>query len=379
MAWDISLSGGVGCVASGATGLNTVDFSDPAQPHDLGWLGVIAGRATETRAVSFRDSFAYAGWMPFPYLRTVAMADPANPQLAAACSTFNPAAALVLRDSFLYVAEDNRFQVVNVARPRAPVVVGTCAMGNHNWGVTLQDTFAYVGSWDGLIIVNVARPSAPFVVSTTGGTRTTTYGVAVRDTFCYSPSGYETLCVYSIANPAAPYPIAGAPLGADNWGYDATMFDDTSVFVGGKRSMVLVDVGDPEHPRVVGSYPAPSWVRRVLCSPPYLYACCTDAGVMILETTAVGLQEPCGVARPQPMLRVVPSPAGELVHVRLGEPLDGGCWLGLYDACGRRVLVKPIGKEALSVELRLTGLSPGLYFVRIETKTGILKSKMVKR
>jgi len=76
---------------------------------------------------------------------------------------------------------------------------------------------------------------------------------------------------------------------------------------------------------------------------------------------------------------VVPSPAGELVHVRLGEPLDGGCWLGLYDACGRRVLVKPIGKEALSVELRLTGLSPGLYFVRIETKTGILKSKMVKR
>jgi len=235
-----------------------------------------------------------------------------------------------------------------------------------------------LGSWDGLSIVNVANPAAPFVVSHTSGTRLSTDGVAVHDTFAFVASVYETLWVYSVANPDSPYAIAGAPLGADNWGYDAAMFDDTLVIAGCKNSVVLVNVADPSQPRAVGSYPAPSWVRRVFCSPPYVYASCTDGGVMVLETTAVGVQEPQGVEGSRPELRVMPNPARELVRVRLG-PLGGDSRLGLYDASGKRVLMRQIGNEATSIELRLDGLSSGLYFVRLETKNGVLDSKIVKR
>ncbi len=376
---DVFIDGTRCYVAGRYVGMKILDISNPADPVCLGQFdSALVG--ADDHCVAARDSFAYVCRWPQPRLKSVLVTDPANPQQVAACSTFNTPEDMVLRDSFLYIAEDYKFQVVNVARPREPVGVGTCNMTDgYQWGLVLQDTFAYMGSWDGLSIVNVSRPTAPQLVSQTSGTRLSTDGVAVWDTLAFVPSVYETLWVYSVANPAAPYPIAGAPLGNDNWGYDAAVFDDTLVFVGGKRSVVLVNVGDPAHPRVVGSYPAPSWVRRVLCSPPYLYACCTDAGVMILETTAVGVQEPGRMGGRQPTLHVTPNPAAEVVRVHFGEPPDDGGRLSLYDASGRRVLVKPIRREVNEAELNLTALSPGLYFVRIETKTGILKSKIVRR
>jgi hypothetical protein len=202
--------------------------------------------------------------------------------------------------------------------------------------------------------------------------------VAVRDTFAFIPSVYETLWVYSVANPAAPYAIAGAPLGGDR-GNDAVMLDDSTVFVGCSRTVCLVNVSDPAYPCIAGSYPTPSWVRRVLCAPPYLYACCIDAGIMVLETTAGGLQEHGRGTTPQPAFRVTPNPAGEFVRVGFGGPLPGGGRLSLYDASGRRVSVKAIREEVNETELNLMALSPGLYFVRIETNTGVLKSKIVKR
>jgi hypothetical protein len=378
MAKDLSVVEHLCYVASDMAGMKVLDVSVPSAPA---WVGDIDTTYDDlvSWSVAARDSFAYMCWGTGAPLRSIDVTDPAHPRMAAGCAVTTWPEDMALRDSFLYVAEDHGFQVVNVARPRQPQVVGTCNMvAGQQWGLVLQDSFAYGSSWDGLSIVNIASPTAPVVVSQTSGTRLSTDGVAVRDTFAFIPSGYETLWVYSVANPAAPYPIAGAPLGNDNWGYDAAMYDDTLVFVGCSHSVVLVNVSDPAHPRVVGSYPAPSWVRRVLCSPPYLYACCTDAGVMILDTTAVGLQELSRVVGPQPTLRVTPNPASELVRVQFGKMLSRGA-LSLYDVSGRQVSAKPIGKEVNEVELNLTALSPGLYFVRIETKTGILKSKMVKR
>jgi hypothetical protein len=374
---DAHVDGNLCYVAGYTDGFRVLDVADPTQPVFVSGLDTSWTDAANY-SLTARDSFAFVGWRN-PFLRIVSVTDPLHPQMVAACSLFSWPRDMILRDSLLYIAEDYKFQIVNVARPREPRVVGVCGMvDGYEWGLVVQDSLAYLGSWDGLSIVNVANPAAPFVVSHTSGTRLSTDGVAVHDTFAFVASVYETLWVYSVANPDSPYAIAGAPLGADNWGYDAAMFDDTLVIAGCKNSVVLVNVADPSQPRAVGSYPAPSWVRRVFCSPPYVYASCTDGGVMVLETTAVGVQEPQGVEGSRPELRVMPNPARELVRVRLG-PLGGDSRLGLYDASGKRVLMRQIGNEATSIELRLDGLSSGLYFVRLETKNGVLDSKIVKR
>jgi hypothetical protein len=194
------------------------------------------------------------------------------------------------------------------------------------------------------------------VVSTTPGNRTTTYGVAVKDTFVYVPSFYDTLWIYSVADPAAPYPIAGAPLGADNRGRDAAMFNDTLVSVGCEHNVVFVNVSDPAHPRVVGSSPSPGRVRRVVCSPPYLYACCGGAGVAIYETTQVAVAEPWQDEVKQ--ARKGASVVRGVLNLEVGSRQNTAFSAELLDVSGRKVLDLHPGANDVRA------LAPGVYFVR---------------
>ena len=100
--------------------------------------------------------------------------------------------------------------------------------------------------------------------------------------------------------------------------------------------------------------------------------------MLVAETAAVGVQETRRVTGTRRELLVSPVPAGQMARVQFGKPLGSDSRLGLYDVSGRQVLAKQIGKEIESVELRLNGLSPGLYFVRVENKTEVRSSKLVK-
>ena len=77
---------------------------------------------------------------------------------------FNQPQDMVLRDTLVYVAENARFQIVNVARPREPVLVGSCVLPFASHGLDLEDSLAFVGNTTSLQIVNIARPSNPVVI-----------------------------------------------------------------------------------------------------------------------------------------------------------------------------------------------------------------------
>jgi hypothetical protein len=72
---------------------------------------------------------------------------------------------------------------------------------------------------------------------------------------------------------------------------------------------------------------------------PYLYAACEDAGVLIAETTAVGIQEP------SPQVGWKARPTLTVVHRAAWRDLSKGATV--FDAMGRRV----------------TRAKPGVYFV----------------
>jgi hypothetical protein len=376
---DLCVTGGYCYIASDHAGLKVLDVNDPAQPLWVGDLDTASADVMNT-SVAANDSFAFVCWWD-PWLRAVNVSDPTRPVMTASLRTFGNPEDMVLRDSFLYVAEDYRFQIVNVARPRQPQVVGTCNMtAGYYWGMKLQDTLAYLGSWDGLTIVNVTRPDSPWVVSQTSSphSRVSTEGVAVRDTFVFIPSYSETLWVYSVADPTAPYPIAGAPLGPGGWGYDADMLNDSTVIVGCKSYVKLVDVRDPAHPAVIGSYPTPNWVRRVVYTSPYIYAACADAGVMILETTAVAVAEPkrapgwAGAG-----LHARPSPAGSRILVDFETVGIGPAEIAIIDMAGRIRLVRPAAGPQTAIEV--SSLSPGVYAVTLRRDGLTVTGRFVKR
>jgi hypothetical protein len=376
---DVHVDGNICYVAGYVSGARLLDVTDPSIPVHLSGLDTSFTDASNY-SVTARDSFAFVGWRN-PYLRIVSVTDPLRPRMVAACSLFSNPEDMVLHDSFVYCAEDYMFQVVNIALPRAPVVVGSCGLPDDSYEMDVRDTLAFIAnSYGGLQIVNVARPDAPKVVGAwTLPNGNGAVSVAVIDTFAYTATG--TLYIVSFANPASPYLIDSVALPTFGLSLVAS---DSLLFVGswyGRSGgdIRLFDIRNRTHPVSVGSLTAPDGVYRMTWVAPYLLAACVDGGVLIAETAAVGVRETRGGINTRPRFSVSPNPVCDVAHVQFGSPLDGDGRLGVYDPAGRQVFVKQLRKEAASIELSLMGLSPGLYFVRVETRTGVLGSKLIKQ
>jgi hypothetical protein len=378
---DLSIDGQYCHVANDMSGLRILDVTDARRPFCIAGLDS-SFYDTRCNTVTAHDSFAFLNWRSNLHFRTVSVADPLHPLMVAQCSLFNWAEVMVRRDSLVYCAEDYKFQIVNVARPRAPVIVGTCVLPDYSYQMDVRDTLAFVVTGvSGLQIVSVARPDSPAIVGTLTPPNGAC-GVAVIDTFAYIASG--NLYIASVADPATPYLIDSVVLptfGCAVAASDSLFFVGSNGYVYGHpgNDIRVFDIGSPAKPVSIGSLEAPDAVARLAWVAPHLYAACGDAGVLIAETAAVGVQEAGRAVGMRPALSVLPNPAGEIAHVRFGKPFDDRFRFSMYDAIGKRLMIERVGKEVASIDLRLYGLSPGVYFVRVETKTGVLNSKLVKR
>jgi hypothetical protein len=167
------------------------------------------------------------------------------------------------------------------------MLVGSCnTQDGVYFGLVVQDTLAYTVG-DGFQIVNIARPDSPYLLSTTAGGAS---GLAVRDTFAYIPDGWDTVHVYSVANPAAPHVISTVPCGV--WPWDAAL-GDSRLYVGTSDGwgVDVYDLANPGQPVRRGRASAVTDIRRLHYANGYLYAAMWEAGVAIYETTAVGIAE----------------------------------------------------------------------------------------
>ena len=369
LAYDVAAGGNRAYVADEVGGLRILDVSDPTRPYELG--GIDSTEIVVETAIA-KDSFAYIGWDQPPFLRTVDVTDPRNPKTAGGCRIVNPPADVVLRDSLLYVAQAFRFQVVNVARPREPALVGSCTIGDMTTcGLALWDTFAYVNAIPGLWILSIANPAAPRVIDTAGGRRLNAIGVAVRDTVAFIPSAYDTLWVISVADPAAIRYIAGVPLGANTLGVDAVVVEDTLVYVGTAYNVTAVNVKVLQHPFVVGTCPTPTYTRRVAYQQPYVYAACSEGGVLILDSVHTAISEAPSTRPPAAScLSATPNPTrGQLWLSGTGF---GTTTVYVRDAAGRLVGMQRSTPDSggTAAVLDLSRLASGVYFIEARSPTG---------
>jgi hypothetical protein len=369
-ATDVSVRGSIAAVTAAAGELHLLDVSAPSAPVTL-----YAGRGLGECSAEVSDSVVYVDANDVINLRVLSIRDPAHPLELGGTALYNGAEDMVAKDSFLYVTEYARFQVVNVARPWAPVVVGTCTTTDgYYWGMKLQGTLAFLNSWDGLTIVDVSSPRTPRVVSQTSSPhgRVASEGLAVHDSLVFIASCYETLWVFSVADPQSPTVVAGAPLGTGGWGYDADMLDDSTVVAGCRAFVRLVDVSDPTMPVATDLYPMPYFVRRITCVPPYIYAALFDGGVCILEASPAGLAD-AQPRRAREQFQIWPNPTRGKVKLRAA--VRG--WR-VVDVTGRVVMAGrgQNGKDELSIDLRRQ--PPGVYCVEAVTSGGVQRSKVVR-
>jgi len=370
---DIYIDNARAYVANEMAGLWILDVSDPARPTALGSYDTTWQRPFMSSVVA-RDSFAFVDWWDRPSLRVMDVAVPSRPTPVGGADVTNTPQDMVIRDSFIYVAEIARLQVVNIARPREPVLVGTCT--GDGVAVVVQDSFAYTAA-GAIRITNVARPDSPFVVGTITGPSGS--GLAVRDTFLYVPQAYDTLWVYSVASPSAPRLLGFAPVGTHCW--DVAL-GESQAAVATVQGLVLFSLSNAAQPTRLGSVTTPYGPRRVCYVAPYWYAAMFEAGVGIYEAESTGIGERGSVSlhgNPA-LLSAMPNPTSGLVTL---GPVRGGIstHVAVRDAMGRLVGVRQleVGVRPGQSRLSLAGCAAGLYFVELFEGDRRVVLKVVKR
>jgi len=327
---DIHVDNDRAYVASRDAGLVVVDASDPAHPFALGRCDSV-GMSAEMMTATACDSFAFIGWRWPQRFKSVDVHDPGRPEIAGGVQIFNPPEDMVLRDTFIYVAEQGKLQIINVARPREPELIGSCVLGGDSYGLDLVDSLVYVATWP-FSIVDVKDPTNPVIVGTIS---CGAYNGSVRDTFLFLSSG--GILVYSVARPNQPRRLDSFSVGPNTYWVEAV---GTLLYTGNLDGVRVVDASDVHDMHVRGFCSTPYLTNRLIYKSPYVYAACENAGVFIFESTQVGIQEPS----PHPARTVKPGPTA----------VRGAAWRSLtqcatvFDAMGRRV----------------TQAKPGVYFVR---------------
>jgi hypothetical protein len=370
MAMDICVDNGRAYVADEMAGLKILDVGDPRTPTTLGSCDS-GGQTPFMTSVVARDSFALVDWYGVPFFRVVNVSVPSRPMRLGGCDIFGPPEAMVLRDSFVYVAEINRFQIVNVARPREPVLLGSCVSTDGGYfGLAVEDTLAFVVGGADVEVVSIADPSNPHIVGNGGPG---SYGVAARDTFAYIPYPYDTLLVYSVADPTNFRLLSAVP--ASYFPSDAAL-GESRVYVSGVYGIDIYRLDSPAQPVRLGSIATPDAAFRLTYAGGLLYAALMQSGIAIYETTAVGISErrqavPLGGAQ----VRAAPNPVCDLVRI-IGAA--AGARVVMFDAVGRIVCVKPTEQKGGVIELNTSGLRSGVYFVEVKEKSATEVIRIVK-
>lgn len=203
-------------------------------------------------------------------------------------------------------------------------------------------------------------------------------GLAVRDTLAYIPWVYDTLFVYSVADPTNVRLLSAVTAGV--WPSDVAL-GESKAYVSAASGIDIYDLGNPAQPVHVGSTIAPDAVLRLNYIDGLLYAMLQQSGVAIYETTAVGVHEQPAAPRRPVELRVWPSVARSEVRFEVGTAARASD-IAVFDVSGKRLKNVRLRADtkggATNGVIDLTGLAAGVYVVRVESVGKSFSTKVVK-
>jgi uncharacterized repeat protein (TIGR01451 family) len=76
-------------------------------------------------------------------------------------------------------------------------------------------------------------------------------------------------------------------------------------------------------------------------------------------------------------LTVRPNPAKDRIIIQWETPVKGSAALQLFDVQGKLIKTQRVGEQARSMEWNIAGAKPGVYFVVLQTKAGMIWRKVV--
>ncbi|MEO0096898.1 MAG: T9SS type A sorting domain-containing protein [candidate division WOR-3 bacterium] len=378
---DIVIDNDKAYIAEGMAGLKIVDVSNPSSPFELGSYDRV-GEPPFMMTATARDSFAYVpmeGCRGESTLHSVDVSDLSNPRRAAMVTSFGSAKDMIIRGNLLYIANDNQFEIFNIANPRRPYLVGSCNSLERSLEVVIWGNYAYVyGS--GWTIIDISNPANPIRINTF--TQPRGGGLAIKDTFAYFVHSYDSLNIWSIANPYNPYQIVSVPI--RTFPKDIEIKENIA-YVGGRFGLQVFDISDPINPIEVGYYSTPDDIRRLFWKDEYIYAACYSGGVCILKFESSNMEESKRREGIKDFI-ISSNPVGKKFILISKKKFPNLVSLTIFNSMGQELKKfifsnKNFNKGGEEYEINIDGLPKGvlLFQIKEKTKTKLVKVIKVKR
>ena len=286
-AWGVTVSGDYAYVADYRSGLRVISVADPEHPEEVGYCDT-QGSAL---GVTVYGNYAYVA--DGIGLCVISVADPEHPQEVGYCDTPGSARNVAVSDDYAYVADapiwngngeefvGGGLRVISILDPEHPEEVGYCDTPDYAYGVTVSGDYAYVADlWEGLCIISVADPENPEEVGHYD-TYGLAFGVTVSGDYAYVTS--EGLVVVSIADPEHP---EGVGYCYTPWFFatQVAVSGDYAYVVTGGNGLRIISVADLENPEEVGYYDT-GYALGVTVSGDYAYVADDDSGLRIISVS----------------------------------------------------------------------------------------------
>jgi hypothetical protein len=190
--------------------------------------------------------------------------------------------------------------------------------------------------------------------------------------------------VIDITNPQSPRIVGSVSTPYAAWA--VAVSGNYACAADGVAGLQMIDITNPANPQIVGNADTPDSAVGVAVSGNYAYVAAWDSGLQILPMQC----EPAGIAEntdiiPTLRLRTAPNPASRQTQIRLELPTAGPVRTTIHDVAGRRV-------RSLEDRIMSAGLHnllwdgrddagrvvvPGIYLARVSTTEGTGTARVV--
>jgi len=279
----VAISGNYVYVANASAGLRIVDIRLPFQAEEVGFCPI----NDEALAVAVSGNYAYVA-AGEAGLRVIDVSQPALPSEVGFLKINGWAKDICICGNYAYIAAyGGGLRVVDISQPQQPTEVGFYNLGGLAVGVATDSLYAYLADEKhGLRIIDVTQPTSPQEV---GFYKTTGYfnSVFVAQNYAYLTNGRYGLWVVDVSQPTQPKLIGYRYIGLGPC--DVVVEENQAYVAASAAGLHVIDVSQPDKPQPRGNYPTHGWSYGLALRGNYAYLANLHGGLRVLDISQPSL------------------------------------------------------------------------------------------
>jgi hypothetical protein len=265
--------------------LHALDLAIPGTPRLLGSLQGFS----VARDVAVAGGFVYVSDSSPPGLTLVDASVPGNMRKLAISGVHG--LGIAVSGHYAYVTQYDvlagKVQIVDIPAAVDAPIVGSLPTPAAGWDVAINGNTAYFANGEnGFRFVDVTNPQSPTIVQTIA-TSGNVVGVAVADnracvTDCMPDDDTGNL---SIIDPSGIVGTLPLPACAPRVAVAGAVAYATGYLADGSGMLQVVDIGNPAHPRLMGTVSLPTYAMGVAVSGVHCFVAASLSGLVVVNVT----------------------------------------------------------------------------------------------